>query len=138
MDPSDGNECSSSTAAVREGLGRTMARRPALESSQTSRAVRERRVERLLWCIVGRKRKSIGEEQSVCLVGHSDQRAECCTVLLGKYLWKVAFLERVTRCFSDGVLVNSNSGGSEVQRSPRPYPSEITKLVWAEHSVFPF
>jgi hypothetical protein len=45
--------------------------------SQTSRAVRERRVERLLWRIVGRTRKSIGEEQSVCLIGHSDQRAEC-------------------------------------------------------------
>lgn len=41
----------------REGLGRTVARRPALGISQTSRAVRERRVERLLWRIVGRDEK---------------------------------------------------------------------------------
>jgi hypothetical protein len=74
MDAGDGSECSSSSAAVREGLGRTVARRPALGSSQMSRTVHERRVERLLWRIVGRKRKLIGEEQSVCLIGTVSSR----------------------------------------------------------------
>ena len=77
MDAGDGSECSSASTAGPEWIGRRVARRPTLEIPQTLRAVGERRVERLLWRIVGRKRKSTGEEQSVCLIGHSDQRAEC-------------------------------------------------------------
>lgn len=76
MDGGNGSECSPSSAVDREGLGRTVARHPALGISQTSRAVCERRVEHPLWRVVGRKRKSIGEEQSVRLISHSDQRAE--------------------------------------------------------------